>query len=466
GNKLEYGDVFKNNVLDFAKNCKTAMRPGDFFVNNHHVLIYIGDNKALHCSGLKVDTATGKDNTETGGAFLYLGDVASYFDMDVTTWTVIRPLELIVKSGYDEDDGNDIVKGITIPESTKTRMEYPMLEIDRTVDVNPFGMAVEGENLTYTIKLSNNTNDVGYIKWSNKDKRSYDNIVVTEKIPEGTEYVSSSEGGVYENGVITWNIEKIKYSRSETLSYTVRVLARAGESIVSDGGMVGNIPSNSIKTAVGRRSLTDAEKEILKNIGNGSGDDLGKYGVDTDFAENIYKEMDIELELPTVSEIVNGLFTPELVHPISSSLYATVSDLTMYVKQNDVPEALRSTLEMIIDRYWGGRRFFIGYDEQWDLANYAIKEFKKDYLQAGDVLVYVKAKNRDRTDDLTELDSVTVMVYDGERLLKSRRFMGTNGEEFNAQKIYSGKNVLSELRSAFTVDNDLFFALRPLESAE
>ena len=218
-----------------------------------------------------------------------------------------------------------------------------------------------------------------------------------------------------------------------------------------------------ITTAVGRRNLTDAEKEILKNIGNSSSKDLEKYGVDTDFAENIYKEMGIEIELPTVEEIINGLFTCETVHPISSSLYGTVSDLTMFVKQNDVPENLRNTREMIIDRYWGGRRFFIGYDEQWDFANYAIKEFKEDQLQAGDIIVYVKAKNRELTDDLSELDSITVMVYDGEKLLRTRKFV-ENG--MTVHKIHSGKDVMTQLLSLFTTDKDLFFALRPLESGK
>lgn len=463
GNKLDPKDVLKNNVLEFSENCVNTMRPGDFFVNNYHALLYIGGNNALHCSGYKVDTTSGQDKVEEGGAFLYLKDVGSYFANSASSWVVLRPLELIVKKGYDEDDGNDIVKGITIPESTKTRIEYPMLEIDRTVQVNPFGMVAEGENLTYTIKLANKSNEKNYTFWSNKAKKHYLNVVVTERIPEGTEYVSSSEGGVYENGVITWNIEEIKYSRTETLTYTVKVTAKAGESIVSDGGMVGNIPSNSITTAVGRRRLSDSEKEILVNIGSGSSTDLEKYGIDTDFAENLYKEMGIEIELPTTEEIINGLFTSEMVSPISSSLYQTVSDRTMFVKQKDIPDSLRRTREMIIDRYWGGRRFFIGYDEQWDFANYAIKEFRTEQLQAGDIIVFVRSENKDFTDDLSKLDSVSVMVYDGEKLLVARKYAK---HDYASYKIYSGNDVMKQLSSLFTVDKDLFFAIRPLESAE
>ena len=143
--------------------------------------------------------------------------------------------------------------------------------------------------------------------------RDYDDIVVSEKIPKGTEYVSSSEGGVYENGVITWNIEKIEYSQSKTLTYTVNVTAKAGESIVSNGGMVGNIPSNSITTAIGRRELTDAETQGLKNIGNGSHRELEKYGVDTDFAENIYIHSNVNNGFGIVAGINSDVHMMDIV---------------------------------------------------------------------------------------------------------------------------------------------------------
>ncbi|MCH7396490.1 gliding motility-associated C-terminal domain-containing protein [Belliella sp. DSM 107340] len=55
-----------------------------------------------------------------------------------------------------------------------------------------------GENITYSISVSNS------------GLMFAENFVVTDEIPEGTEFVSASNGGVFENGIVTWNLDNLE----------------------------------------------------------------------------------------------------------------------------------------------------------------------------------------------------------------------------------------------------------------
>lgn len=102
---------------------------------------------------------------------------------------------------------------------------------------------------------------------------------------------------------------------------------------------------------------------------------------------------------------------------------------------------------MMIDKYWGGYRFFTGiYARQT-----TINEFKMIYLEPGDILIYVDA------DDTGAVTGSQVMVYAGEGTLLSSNNDGT-------YSIYTGEEAESQLWKAFMKNTELFFALRPSQT--
>ncbi len=77
-----------------------------------------------------------------------------------------------------------------------------------------------GDTLVYHIRFHNNAmnSDGVYV---NAD------VKVTDKLPEGTTFVSADNGGVYDNGVITWNFADMAANTSKTVSFRVTINASA-----------------------------------------------------------------------------------------------------------------------------------------------------------------------------------------------------------------------------------------------
>ena len=453
------------------------VRPGDVIVEDGHAFFYIGNGYAIDCKGFKYDIKTGVDGIEESGALAGPLRVLSItLERAVSDFIISRPLDYYTKD-YDGDPGNDIIKFngevVEITEATKSRMEYPAMEIDRTVDITPYGTAEKGGTLTYTVKVSNKSNESNYQIWmrvKNKEYSSvdYKDVVITERIPEGTELVSATAGYTLANGVLSWTVN-INAAQTAEISYTVRVTAEVGSVITSDGGTVAGIPSNSISNKVGCLKLTDEQKNMLIEI---SRSDISKwstvYGTDLAFAEGIYNELGIKLELPTVEELIENLFTPTLItKQISMTTYYNDKNtpVVMFVPTEQVSAEYATVRSMVLDRYYGGYRFFAtdlekfqeqgmkDYDFHAELDK-TILEFKFDYLEVGDVIVYGTAKNRTNTGLTSKLASNRVLVYVGNNTLVEMSSNGTGA-------LYTGKEAQAILESSFKNTNDIFFLLRP-----
>ena len=468
GNKLSPTDVRDNNMMAFVKDSENTMRPGDLFVTAYktsgHSTFFAGNDLTLHCTGSAISLDPVTDKIEENGAIRAdFGYMAQTLDKCHSVF-IGRPLEFLLSESFDDDLGNDVAK-ITLSDKIKSRIKYPMMSIDRTVDITQFGTAVKGGNLTYTIEISNNTNDEKYLEWGvdyNKGEETYKGIVVTEKIPEGTQLVEDSVvgAGIFADGVITWNLEDIKPGEKVTLSYTVKVTAEVGETIVADGGMVDNIPSNSISNTVGAEKLSKAEAETLEKIAEG---DLEQFGTDTDFAEGIYKAMGKELDIPSAKDIADILFTVEAHVPGSDEEVGgfTGEDnnpLNVYVRQTEIKDEHKPLKSMIVDRYWGGYSMYVGDDLQWEFSTSAIKDFRSDYLEKGDILVYMGNDKEDRGKTTFQNNpvTITVMVFDGSKLIATTT---KNGE--TTYKVYDETEIDYQLLRAFDYEHDLFFNLRP-----
>lgn len=473
GNKLDPDlDIKKKVIKTILEDYEKNLRPGDIFVPKGHSVLYIGNNRVLHCNGGKIDVKTGKDkveNYEEGEIGAILSDIPdaysvfrSYTD---TQFTLARPLDKYIDKGYDEDLGNDVASISEIPEITKSRMKFPCMEINRTVDASPYGAVAKNGNLTCKIEISNKTNNPYYEKWAGKEGAvNYENLTVTEKIPENAEYVDGSitNDGKLKDGVITWNIKKVKPGETITLSYKVKAIGEIGDKIINDGGFVDKIPSNSIINVIGNEKLTDAQKAELSKISANGAEGLKELGSDSDFINNIYKNIRKEINIPAIAEITKELFPAQDFIPgnsYSEFYSADFSATKMFIPKEEVKDEYKAIKQMLVNDYWGGYRFFIGEERKWEQGSSYIKDFKTNYLEAGDIIVYLTAKDREQTTMTNEFANVTVMVYDGENLLSAAKT--ADGTDY---QIYNNDAVQGEMLKALMSDKDLFFALRPSQA--
>ncbi|MBE6964795.1 MAG: S-layer homology domain-containing protein [Ruminococcaceae bacterium] len=468
GNLLTPDEAREKYLYPHLENRDEVMRPGDFIVTNLHALLYVGNGRILDCSGYKIDTKTGIDKEEANGAVQAIRIHPYPFNSkNISSVIHLRPLDFFVEEGYDDDPGNDIVKNVSIPEKAKSRIKYPAMSIDRTVDITSYGTALYGGELTYKIVVANETDrlatsvskiteDIIYDEIYNADhsKVVYSGIKVTETIPEGTELVEGSiiGGGEYKNGVITWSLDDIKSGEKRSFGYKVKVTADPGSVIVNDGGMVDNIPSNVIKNTVGGEKL-NAIPSIEES-------ELPELGTNTDFAENILKKAGEDTKLPSAEDILRNLFRINPLMPENSLLMSTekyVKQTNMFEFKDEPAPEYESIKAMLIDGVWGGRRFYAGEENKWNYADNCIKEIRKEYLETGDIIIWATAKNRTLTGMTSDFSVITVMVYDGEKLLSAK---ATDGK--TEYIIY--ENVEEELTKLFMADKDIFIALRPSQA--
>ncbi len=122
---------------------------------------------------------------------------------------VIRP--------FYEKDGKAIFNYHIDPEKYSKgslRTQYPGIYIEKTVNTGDNNSVNIGDELTYTIKVTNKSG-VDY------NPISYDAFVIEETIDNKVEYVSSN--GEYNNNTIKWNINSLAPNESVELTYKVKV---------------------------------------------------------------------------------------------------------------------------------------------------------------------------------------------------------------------------------------------------
>lgn len=81
-----------------------------------------------------------------------------------------------------------------------------------------------GDQLTYTLEYGNVGNDTA------------EQVIVRDYLPSRTTFVSASEGGIFSQGLITWNVGSVRRGGSGILNLTVQV-----DSPLSNGTMLKNV---------------------------------------------------------------------------------------------------------------------------------------------------------------------------------------------------------------------------------
>ena len=109
-----------------------------------------------------------------------------------------------------------------------------------------------GDTLTYTITYANNTSGVA-------------TVTVTDAIPANTTYVdgSASDGGVEDNGTITWTIENVAAGATGTVTFQVTVDEGANGETIENAATVfdgeNQSSSNAVTTSIPVKDVLDAD---------------------------------------------------------------------------------------------------------------------------------------------------------------------------------------------------------------
>ena len=450
-------DLTAEEAVEFMRNWEETMRPGDIIVarsngTHQHAMLYVGKGQILHCGGGKFDMDTFVDKTEPNGAVSFATvegtyitgtDQKGYFKIDGTiaddntygAWLIVlRPLNLLTIDDGDGDPGNDKLdvdyvldvgqlktelanndnhptktSGYGVSDATWTRMQYPGMNIDRTVNISLHKTAASGELLTYRIAITNNSNESYFAAYHTEGREAfymgqgYANLPVSETVPEYTELVRVSHGGeVDENGVIRWNIN-VPVGETVTLSYTVKVTGQPGDRIVNNGGFVGNIPSNSITTIVGGRKLSSATLLKMQNFftaGSSKWNSNDGYKIsadpekDTQFVERIYEELvGVKLDLPSIETIKDIFFTQGKYYQPWGLHINHENPLTRYMytlnDRDEVAPEYQYVWDMLVEGYYGG--VWVYSNDYNDEPR--ITELRYDYLEVGDILVNIRLKD-------------------------------------------------------------------------
>ena len=113
---------------------------------------------------------------------------------------------------------------------------YPGIDIDRTVDVTPYGSAVQGGQLRYSVKITNRSNDPVYAGFRAEQKgkpyygEDYFGLTVREKLPVGTRLYYANANAEVEGDTLHWTVD--------IPAGSTRELYRLRENTPSDGGQL------------------------------------------------------------------------------------------------------------------------------------------------------------------------------------------------------------------------------------
>lgn len=113
----------------------------------------------------------------------------------------------------------------------------------KTADKNANTTLKVGDELTYTIKYKNLEDAAA-------------TVTVTDAVPAGTEFVSADNGGVCENGTVTWNLADVASGTEGSVSFKVRVTIDA----------VGRSIENQAQVKIGNHNPVTTTKTENKNI--------------------------------------------------------------------------------------------------------------------------------------------------------------------------------------------------------
>ncbi len=133
----------------------------------------------------------------------YLQVTANISDTVVDGARLTNTVEIASDAPNDDLSDNQDALGLTIAGAAR--------DVSISKSLSGVGVLVQGQLATYTLQCVNG-GDVAAA-----------NVLVTDTLPADVTFVSASDGGVYANGKVTWNLGRLVGNANQTLQLTVRV---------------------------------------------------------------------------------------------------------------------------------------------------------------------------------------------------------------------------------------------------
>ena len=437
----------KADGLDVVKEFErmlTIAQPGDIFTefakNGGHTMIWAGDITGdgkpdiIHSGGSHYNKKTRLDKREykteqdpeiddryeksigatTNGGTIRISDAESYvrerYLKGNRQWlSLLRPAMVMTDQDYP------------IPAKTRYRMTHPRLAIDRTLSKTRFNSALTGETVTMTLKLSNS---------STQDYT----VPVTEKAPAGAKIKTPFPGATVEGDTMKFDVE-LKAGDVKTFTAEYEITAAFGETVVFDGGMVGDIPSNSIPIQVGGAKLNADDTAKLAAIAKGEYDQVlkdAKANAQT-LGDVVYQNiLGLKVRVPSYKTV-----TSKFIKPVKTP---TDKKTNVFLGKNDVAAGDLPTYRNMVQNLWWGASMWckLGSDRCSNPGDM--------YLEPGDVVV--------RSSNLASAAKSEQMVYLG----------GGKYLTYDAEK--GTYPIVEEPEFWRCILYKVFYVLRPTQAAE
>ena len=187
-------------------------------------------------------------------------------------------------------------RNLTPTQETLNRMQISGLLMEKASSANENGSVRTGDEITYTVTLNNKYGVKAY------------NLQLTDVLPAGTEYVSSTAAGVTVNGnKLSWK-GNVALNTTVTVSYTVRVTATvSGTRLESNQTYVNGVKLGDItNTVVGYTAeQMTAVADVAKSYVTGA----KSFDSTVAFINSVYKDaLGVELfTQETVDEVMAQL---------------------------------------------------------------------------------------------------------------------------------------------------------------
>lgn len=190
-----------------------------------------------------------KDTVPANTTFVSATDNIAPDDNGLLTWNIQdqKPgasgtVSFQVKVNDAVGDNGDITNQAFVNNKATVETTHNYLP-GKTADKDANTTLKVGDELTYTIKYKNLEDAAA-------------TVTVTDAVPAGTEFVSADNGGVCENGTVTWNIADVTSGTEGSVSFKVRVTIDA----------VGRSIENQAQVKIGDHNPVTTTKTENKNI--------------------------------------------------------------------------------------------------------------------------------------------------------------------------------------------------------
>lgn len=279
-------DSFKNYVMG---KIKEYIQPGDII---GYIYAGGGGSHVVMYTGTSINTDFKVVHSYNGNSYIY-SEKYDYIGKDGTV-AIWNEEKLITKMFEMTDDGtkidrtqisiirplNEIIGNYNLSSNAKARLDYSDLARSKLASVEEFESVNPGDDITYTIRLQNNS-----------ISDNYTGIEISDTVPEHTEFLSCTNDCTYNSITkkVTWSNVSVNKKVAKDLSITVRVKndTTLGTIIVSDKTVAAGITLNKIETVVNKTLTKKMQEEFASKALAKEGQ---SYSSTISFLVDMYKE--------------------------------------------------------------------------------------------------------------------------------------------------------------------------------